>query len=72
MIIITAIVTRLFFIRKEKLLLIGPFAKFYFWFTEKKEWLYAEVRKLRAWQAARDFIRKLRLRVKMLVRQVKQ
>ena len=72
MIIITAIVTRLFFIRKEKLLLIGPFAKSYFWFIEKKEWLYAEVRKLRAWQAAREFIRKLKLRVKMLVRHAKR
>ncbi len=63
--IITALVTRLFVISKDKLLLIKSFAAFYFWMTEKKEWLQAEVRKLRAWQLAREFIRKLKDSLKL-------
>lgn len=59
-VVATAIVTRLFTISKDKLLLIRPFAVSYYWITAKKEWLYAEVRKLRAWQKAKEIIANIR------------
>ena len=61
---ITALVTRLFVISKDKLLLIPVFASFYSWFEDKRTWLYAEVRKSRAWQMARELV----LRFKTAVR----
>jgi hypothetical protein len=64
--LITALVTRLFIISKDKLLRIQAFAAFYYWFKDKKEWLYAEVRKLPAWQAAREWIGKLKTRIRSL------
>jgi hypothetical protein len=64
---ITALITRLFIISKDKLLQIKAFAAFYYWFKAKKEWLYSEVRKLPAWQTAREGITKLRHRLKMLM-----
>jgi hypothetical protein len=48
--LITALVTRLFIISKDKLLLIKSFAAFYYWFKAKKEWLYSEVRQLPGWR----------------------
>jgi hypothetical protein len=66
--LITALVTRLFVISKPKLLQIEAFARFYHWFTEKKEWLYAEVRKLKAWQIARTWIAKLKTRLRLFRR----
>jgi len=64
--LITALVTRLFIISKDKILQIKAFATFYFWFKDKKEWLYSEVRKLPAWQRAREWISRLRMRVRAL------
>jgi hypothetical protein len=52
--LITLLVTRLFIVSKDKLLLIKSFASLYYWFRDKKEWLYSEVRKLPAWQMARN------------------
>lgn len=63
--LITALVTRLFIISKDKLLLIRKFASFYYWFTEKKEWLYSEVLKLPAWQMAKKGIIKFKQRLKI-------
>jgi hypothetical protein len=63
---ITALVTRLFIISKDKILLIKPFAVFYYWFNDKKEWLYAEVRKLPAWQAAKEWIADLKIKLRLL------
>jgi len=62
---ITALITRLFIIGKDKLLQIKAFAAFYYWFKDKKEWLYSEVRKLPAWQTARERIIRLRHGLKM-------
>ncbi len=67
---VTALVTRLFVISKDKLLLIKPFATFYYWFTEKKEWLYAEVRKLAGWQLAKKWISHLKTRLSSLKRSI--
>lgn len=64
--LITALVTRLFIISQDKLLMIRSFAVFYYWFKEKKEWLYAEVRKLPAWQAAGEWIARLKRRLRSL------
>lgn len=64
---ITALVTRLFIVSKHKILLIKSFATFYYWFEDKKEWLYSEVRKLPAWQAAREWISEFRYRLKTKV-----
>lgn len=68
---ITALVTRLFIISKDKLLLIKSFASFYHWFQDKKEWLYAEVRKLPAWQAAAKLRHALRVKMRSLLMQLK-
>jgi hypothetical protein len=67
-VIITALVTRLFIISKDKLMLIRSFAMFYDWFKSKKEWLYSEVRKLPAWQTARAWIVEFKLSLKMKMR----
>jgi hypothetical protein len=64
--LITALVTRLFLISKDKLLRIRSFARFYFWFADKKEWLYSEVRKLPAWQVARMWIVQVKARLHSL------
>jgi hypothetical protein len=64
--VITALVTRLFLISKDKILQIKAFAIFYHWFKDKKEWLYSEVRKLPAWQRAREWITGLRMRLRSL------
>ncbi|MBF0473473.1 MAG: hypothetical protein HQK91_03560 [Nitrospirae bacterium] len=53
---ITALVTRLYIISKDKLLEIKTFARFYYWFDEKKEWLYTELNKLPAIQTAKEKI----------------
>lgn len=60
--LITALVTRLFVISKDKLLQITWFAAFYGWFMEKKEWLYAEVRQLPGWQTAKKWIGEVKAR----------
>jgi hypothetical protein len=65
---ITALVTRLFIISKDKLLQIEAFAAFYYWFKDKKDWLYSEVRKLPAWQTAKAWIADLRMKVRALRR----
>jgi len=57
---ITALVTRLFVISRDKLLLIRSFAVFYHWFREKKEWLYGELNKMPAWRTAREGIERFR------------
>ena len=62
---ITALITRLFIISKDKLLQIKAFAAFYYWFKDKKEWLYSEVRKLPAWQTSREWIIQFRHGLKM-------
>jgi hypothetical protein len=67
-VLVTALVTRLFLISKDKLLQIRAFAAFYSWFKEKKEWLYAEVRKLPAWQTAKSLIADLKMRLRALRR----
>jgi hypothetical protein len=64
---ITALVTRLFVISKDKLLRIKGFAAFYYWLKGKKDWLYSEVQKLPSWQAAREGISMLRQRLKMKI-----
>ncbi len=69
---ITALVTRLFIISKDKLLLIKSFATFYYWLTSKKEWLYSEVRKLRAWQKAKELVSKIKYKLKMIIRQIRK
>jgi hypothetical protein len=69
---ITAIVTRLFIISKDKLLLIKPFASFYHWLTAKKEWLYSEVRKLKAWQKAKEIVSKIKHKLKMIIHQIRK
>ena len=66
--LITLLVTRLFIVSKDRLLLIKPFASFYYWFTDKKEWLYSEVRKLPAWQMAREWIAQLKKQLRNLLR----
>ena len=66
--LITVLVTRLFIVSKDKLLLIKSFASFYYWFKDKKEWLYAEVRKLPAWQMAREWITQLKMILRNLRR----
>jgi hypothetical protein len=65
-VLVTAIVTRLFILSKDKLLQIKIFATFYNWFTEKKNWLYTEVRKLPAWQKAREWIEKVKRKVHII------
>jgi hypothetical protein len=69
--LITALVTRLFIISKDKLLQIKAFALFYYWLKEKKEWLYAEVRKMRSWQAARAWIARLKAKIQALRAQMR-
>jgi hypothetical protein len=66
--LITVLVTRLFVVSKDKLLLIKSFASFYYWFKDKKEWLYSEVRKLPAWQMAREWITELKVKLRNLRR----
>lgn len=66
--LITVLVTRLFIVSKDKLLLIKSFAAFYNWFKDKKEWLYSEVRKLPAWQMAREWITQLKIKIRNLRR----
>ena len=66
--LITVLVTRLFIVSKDKLLLIESFAAFYYWFTDKKEWLYSEVRKLPAWQMAREWIAQLKVKLRNLLK----
>jgi len=67
--LITAFITRLFMISKDKLLQIKAFAAFFFWFKEKKEWLYSEVRKLPSWQTARAWIAQLKMKLSSLRRE---
>jgi hypothetical protein len=64
--LITALITRLFIISKDKLLQIKAFAAFYYWFRDKKEWLYSEVRKMPAWQRAREWIARLKMSLRSL------
>jgi len=66
--LITALVTRLFILSKDKLLQIKAFAVFYCWFREKKKWLYSEVRKLPAWQSAKKWIAHLKMKLRSLRR----
>jgi hypothetical protein len=66
---ITALLTRLFMISRDKLLQIKAFAAFFFWFRDKKEWLYSEVRKLPAWQTARAWIAQLKMKLRSLRRE---
>ncbi len=69
---ITALVTRLFVISREKLLLIRPFAAFYYWFREAKDRLYAELRKIPAWTRARDAITRFKQELKMRIRMMRR
>jgi hypothetical protein len=62
--LITAVITRLFFVTKDKLMQIKTFAASYFWIKEKKEWLYAELNKLPAWQAAKRHVAELKRSIK--------
>jgi hypothetical protein len=62
--LITALVTRLFVISRDKLLKIEAFAAFYYWFKRKKAWLYSEVRKLPGWQTTRIRIAKIKTRLR--------
>lgn len=71
-VMITAFITRLFIISKDKLLLITSFAGFYHWFLDKKEWLYSELRKMPAWQTAAEGIKKFRRRLRMKIRQLRK
>jgi hypothetical protein len=66
--LITVLVTRLFIVSKDKLLLIRSFASFYYWFMDKKEWIYSEVRKLPAWQMARERITQIKMQLRSLRR----
>jgi hypothetical protein len=66
--LITALITRLFIISRDKLLKIKAFAAFFYWFRDKKEWLYSEVRKLPAWQTARAWISQLKMKLRFLRR----
>ena len=43
---------------------IKAFAASYAWIKEKKEWLYAELNKLPAWQAARRSVAELKRFIK--------
>jgi hypothetical protein len=63
-VLITAFVTRLFMISRDKLLQIEAFAASYDWFKDKKEWLYSEVRKLPAWQTAKKWIAQLKMKLR--------
>ncbi len=45
-------------------MLIKNFAATYYWVTEKKNWLYAELNKLPAWQTARKSIAALKRLIK--------
>ncbi len=69
--IITAIITRLFFVTKDKLMQIKAFAASYAWIKEKKEWLYAELNKLPAWQAAKRRVAKLKQLIKEAARSLR-
>jgi hypothetical protein len=62
--LITALVTRLFVISRDKLLQIEAFAAFYYWLMRKKAWLYSEVRKLPGWQTTRIRIAKIKMRLR--------
>jgi hypothetical protein len=68
---ITAIITRLFFVTKDKLMQIKAFAASYAWIKEKKEWLYAELNKLPAWQAAKGRVAKLKQLIKETARSLR-
>jgi len=61
---ITAIITRFFFVTKDKLMQIKAFAARYAWIKEKKEWIYAELNRLPAWQAARRRVAELKRFIK--------
>ncbi|HUL01280.1 MAG TPA: hypothetical protein VLX29_10575 [Nitrospirota bacterium] len=67
-VLITSLLTRLFIISKDKLLQIKAFETSYYWLKDKKEWLYSEVRKLRAWQLAREWIARLKAKLRFLRR----
>jgi hypothetical protein len=67
-VLITALVTRLFIISKDKLLQMKAFETFYYWFKDKKEWLYSELRKLRAWQLAIEWIAQLKTKLRFMRR----
>ncbi len=69
---ITALVTRLFVISREKLLLIRPFAAFYYWFRETKERLYEELRKMPAWIRASEVMRKFKQELKVRIRRLRK
>lgn len=69
---ITAFVTRLFFVSKDKLMQIKRFAASYYWVKEKKDWLYAELNKLPTWQAARKSVAEVKRFIKDTARTLKQ
>jgi hypothetical protein len=60
----TAVLTRLFTLTKPALLRIGWFARLYAWFTAVRDRLYAYVRSLRAFVAAKAFLRAMRDRLR--------
>lgn len=66
--LITALVTRLFVISRDKLLQIEAFAAFYYWFTRKKAWLYSEVRKLPGWKTTIERIAGIKMQLRSLRR----
>ena len=57
----TALLARLFALTRPALLTIGWFRRLYLWFTGWRDRLYAFVRSLRAWQRAKEWVRRLRL-----------
>ncbi|HUJ16498.1 MAG TPA: hypothetical protein VL197_00750, partial [Nitrospirota bacterium] len=62
--LITALITRLFVISKDTLLSMPAFAASYYWFKDKKDWLYAELNRMPAWLAAKRTLADLRRRIK--------
>ncbi|MBI3583753.1 MAG: hypothetical protein HY096_07375 [Nitrospinae bacterium] len=70
--LITALVTRLFVISKDKLLLIKVFAVSYHWLIEKKEWVYAELNQLPAWQVTKRKVAEIKQHCKSIVRLIRE
>jgi hypothetical protein len=67
----TAILARLFTLTKPALLTVGWFLRLYSWFTAWRDRLYAYVRSLRAWQAARAWVARAKAAAARLVGRVR-
>lgn len=64
----TAMLARLFTLTRPALLQIAWFRRLHGWFTGLRDRLYAYVKALRAWQAARRILSALRVRMRVLWR----